>query len=249
MGDVELGEERANQFTDYSFLILNVDLNMVSTLRALSYKYGLWVLGLEQSVVQEISQLTESCQAAHYSVSAVACFRNAFNTFFAYLGRGECRDWHRPAGNGGVRLLHGRRLWAEGGRPSTADDDFVVDHSCQTYPTDDHGMDHFNFHPRLHQIYRHSLRCSHFRRGEAGKAVQTSCSTWKTIGSLALTKITVSEFHSDYNIVSISLYFICVCFDPLQICDSRWRKGNYDWRGLCRSIRYFTLSHSTVKVF
>jgi hypothetical protein len=41
MGDVELGEERANQFTDYSFLILNVDLNMASTLRALSYKYGL----------------------------------------------------------------------------------------------------------------------------------------------------------------------------------------------------------------
>jgi hypothetical protein len=185
-----------------------------------------------------------------YSVS-VACFRNAFNTFFAYLGRGECRDWHRPAGNNGrVRLLHGRRLWAERGRPSTADDDFVVNHSCQTYPTDDHGMDHFNFHPRLHQIYRHSLRCSHFRRGEAGKAVQTSCCpTWKTVGSLALTKITVSEFHSDYNIVSISLYFICVCFDPLQICDSRWRKGNYDWRGLCRSIRYFTLSHSTVNVF
>lgn len=36
MGDVELGEERANQFTDYSFLIFNVDLNMASTYSARS---------------------------------------------------------------------------------------------------------------------------------------------------------------------------------------------------------------------
>lgn len=214
MGDVELGEERANQFTDYSFLIFNVDLNMASTYSARSLintDFECWELSslLFKRSANWPSLACPSCPL--YSVSAVACFRNAFNTFFTYLGRGECRDWHRPAGNnGGVRLLHGRRrLWAEGGRPSTADDDFVVDHSCQTYPTDDHGMDHFNFHPRLHQIYRHSLRCSHFCRGETGTTVQTSCPTWKTVGSVALTKITVSEFHSDYCLHFI-IFHLCL---------------------------------------